>query len=410
MTLNDGTGPVRDAWVSIGIGNYWTGARSDDNGYVGIYIDTATVSANNSGQSGSRKIRVYVDPPWSSTTMARWNCESGDSKPICSALSDYTLGSAFSTTNLGTITPAKPNTTIHITQPDTGGQAGPNNYVTVVRLNGGNKEWVGWGATNSDGLVAINIETTTANASMKYQVFVSPSWQLRNNFTDKSYSNSDGLGYSWASLNNATFALGTPNLQITSLLPDAATANKWGWAGLEYVNDSLTVTSWYTSNGLNDFGMAAFTLPNSAKYRLTINPGPGRSGTSTTCYLQTDGIGLVSKIAGQCASGETTTATAMTFTLARGNVIGKIQAADGTGIAGAVIYANIDGAANEDLAVVSCSNSSGDYGLILKPGLTYKIKVFPVNKSGVTYLDNLSVPVLIAPSSGNTTLNITLAT
>ena len=100
----------------------------------------------------------------------------------------------------------------------------------------------------------------------------------------------------------------------------------------------------------------------------------------------------------------------MSFTLARGNVVGKIQSADGTGIAGAVIYANVDGATNDDAQVVSCSTSTGEYGLILKPGLTYKIKVFPVNKSGVTYRDNLDVPAFTVPSSGSSTLNITLST
>ena len=409
LTLNDGTGPVRNAWVSIGIGNYWTGARSDENGYVGIYIDTQTVTSNNTGQSGSKKIRVYVDPPWASTTMARWNCESGDSKPICSALSDYTLGSNFAQTNLGTITPAKPNTTITVTRPDSGANAGWYNYVTIYRINGANLDWVGWGATNSEGVVAINVETTTATANSKYQVHIEPGWQLRNDFTFKKYDN-NGNGYTWAQINNGTFALGTPNLQVTSLLPDAATPNKWGWAGIEYVNDSLTATSWYTSAGLNEYGKASFTLPASSKYKLTLNPGPGRYGTSTSCFLQTNASSVVSKISGQCASGETTTATAMSFTLARGNVIGKIQAADGTGIAGAVIYANIDGASNDDAQVVSCSTSTGDYGLILKPGLTYKIKVFPVNKSGITYRDNLDVPALAVPGSGSTTLNITLTT
>lgn len=409
LTLNDGTGPVRDAWVSIGIGNYWTGARSDSNGYVGIYIDTQTVSSNNSGQSGSKKVRVYVDPPWASTTMARWNCESGDSKPICSALSDYTLGSTFAQTNLGTITPAKPNTRITVTRPDTNLSAGWYNYVTIYRMDGPNLEWAGWSATNSEGVVAINIETTTATANSKYQVHLEPNWQLRNDFTFKKYDNG-GNGYSWAEINNGSFALGTPNLQVTSLLPDAATPNKWGWAGLEFVNDSLTVTSWYTSAGLNEFGKAAFTLPQSSKFKLTLNPGPGRYGTSTSCFLQTNASGVVSKINGQCASGETTTATAMNFTLARGNVIGKIQAADGTGIAGAVISANIEGATNDDAQVVSCSTSTGEYGLILKPGLTYKIKVFPVNKSGITYRDNLDVPAFTVPSSGSSTLNITLST
>ncbi len=409
LTLNDGTGPVRDAWVSIGIGNYWTGARSDENGYVGIYIDTQTVSSNNSGQSGSKKIRVYVDSPWASTTMARWNCESGDSKPICNVLSDYTLGSTFTQTDLGTITPAKPNTRITVTRPDSGLSASWYNYVTIYRINGGNLDWVGWSATNSEGVVAINVETTTATANSKYQVHLEPSWELRNDFTYKKYDNG-GVGYSWSELNNGTFSLGAPNLQVTSLLPDATTLNKWGWAGIEYVNDSLTVTSWFTSAGLNEFGKAAFTLPESRKFKLTLNPGPGRYGTSTACFLQTNASGVVSKISGQCASGETTTATAMTFTLARGNVVGKILSADGTGIAGAVIYANIDGATNDDAQVVSCSTSTGEYGLILKPGLTYKIKVFPVNKSGVTYRDNLDVPAFTVPSSGSSTLNITLST
>jgi hypothetical protein len=407
MTLNDGTAPVRNAWVSIGIGNYWTGARSDDNGYVGIYIDTQTVSSNNSGQTGSKKIRVYVDPPWASTTMARWNCESGDSKPICSSLSDYTLGSAFSQTNLGTITPAKPNTRITITRPDSGASAGWYNYVTVYRMNSGNLEWVGWSATNADGQVAINIETTTATANSKYQVFVEPEWNLRNEFTFKKYDNS-GNGYTWAQVNNGTFALGAPNLKLTALLPDAATPNKWGWAGVETVNDSLTVTSWLTSAGLNEYGRASFTLPSSSKFKVTVNPGPGRSGTSTSCFLQTDGLSNVSKIAGECAAGDSITATSMNLTLARGNVIGKIQTAAGVGIAGAVIYANIDGAANEDAQVIACSNSAGDYGLILKPGLTYKIKVYPVNKADTTYRDNLDIPVLSVPSSGSTTLNVTL--
>jgi hypothetical protein len=281
--------------------------------------------------------------------------------------------------------------------------------VTIYRINGANLDWVGWSATNSEGAVAINVETTTATANSKYQVHLEPGWQLRNDFTYKKYDN-NLVGYSWAELNNGTFALGSPNLQVTSLLPDAVTLNKWGWTGIEFVNDSLTATSWFTSAGLNEYGKASFTLPESRKFKLTLNPGPGRYGTSTSCFLQTDASGVVSKISGQCASGETTTATAMSFTLARGNVVGRIQSADGTGIAGAVIYANIDGATNDDAQVVSCSTSTGEYGLILKPGQTYKIKVFPVNKSGASYRDNLDVPALAVPNSGSTSLNITLLT
>ena len=411
LTLNDGTAPVQNAWVSIGIGNYWTGARSDENGYVGIFIDTQTVSTNNSGQTGSRKIRVYVDPPWGSSTMARWNCESGDSKPICSALGDYTLGSAFTQSDLGTITPAKPNTTITVTKPDSS-KSGWYNYVNVIRTfnSDGSRtyEWIGWNATNADGVVALNIETTTATANSKYFVHIEPNWSLRNEFTPKDYDNG-GAGYTWAQINNATFALGTPNLQITSLLPDAATPNKWGWAGIETVNDSLTVTSWLTSAGVNEYGKASFTLPSSSKFKLTLNPGPGRYGTSTSCYLQSDSSGNVTPIDEQCSSGVISGGAAMSFTLARGNIVGKIKAADGTGIAGAVIYANLVDAPDESTSVVSCSTSTGDYGLILKPGLNYNIKVFPVNKSGVTYLDSLTNPITV-PVSGSSTLNISLGT
>ena len=423
FTLNDGVKPVADAWVSVGIGNSWTSGRSDENGYVGLFIDTFTVAGGGNQYekggviyggplTGLQKIRVYVDPPWTSQTMARWNCESGDSKPICNALSDYVVGETWTARNLGTITPPLPNTQIHVVRPDTNASAGWYNYLSVFRINPAHPDWwdwAGWSGTNADGIATLNIETTTANASWKYKMYISPSWELRNSFTGKMLDN-NGAGYTFAQLNSLTFALGTPNLQVTSLLPDVATPNKWGWVGVEEVNDSLTVIGWVASDGLNDYGKASFTLPSAKKFRVTINPGPGRAGTSTSCFLQTDNSGLISKVENQCSSGETTTATAMTFTLARGNVIGKIEAADGTGIAGAVIYANLVGAVNDDNAVIGCSNSSGDYGLILKAGQNYQIKVYPINKSGTTYLDKTDLASFTVPGSGSTTVDVTLST
>ena len=410
FTLNDGAKAVANAWVSIGIGNFWTSARSDENGFVGLFIDTSTIASG--GLTGSQKIRVYVDPPWTSQNMARWNCESGDSKPVCNALSDYTIGTSWTTRDLGTITPPLPNTQIHVIRPDTNASAGWYNYLSVYRINPSNPnnwEWAGWSGTNGEGIATLNIETTTANASWNYKLYISPSWELRNTFTGKMLDN-NGAGFTFAQLNSLNFALGTPNLQITSLLPDAATPNKWGYVAVEEVNDSLTVTSWIASDGLNDYGRASFTLPSSKKFRVTIHPGPGRSGTATFCYLQTDGGGAISKITGQCDSGETTTATAMTFTLARGNVIGKITAADGTGIAGAVIYANLVSATNDDSAVIGCSNSSGDYGLILKSGQSYELKIYPINKAGTTFRDKTDLAAITVPGIGTTTVNVTLAT
>jgi hypothetical protein len=423
FTLNDGTNPVANAWVSVGIGNSWTSGRSDDNGFVGLFIDTTTVAGQNNpyqkdgvwygnALTGPQKIRVYVDPPWTSQNMARWNCESGDSKPICNALTDYVVGDTWTARNLGIITPPLPNTRIHVVRPDTNASAGWYNYLTVYRINPANPDWwdwAGWSGTNGDGIATLNIETTTANASWKYKLYISPSWDLRNSFTGKMLDN-NGAGYTFAQLNALNFALGTPNLQITSLLPDRATPNKWGGVSVQEVNDSLTAISWVGSDSLNEFGKASFTLPSSKKFKVAINPGPGRSGTTTFCYLQTNASGVIAKIDGQCAAGETTTATAMNLVLARGNVVGKVKAADGTGIAGAVIYANIVGATNEDYAVIACSNADGDYGLILKANQNYQVQVFPINKSGTTYRDKTDLAPITISDASSTTLDVVLST
>ena len=422
FTLNDGTKPVSDAWVSVGIGNSWASGRSDENGFVGLFIDTSTVAGGGNQYekdgviyggplTGPQKIRVYVDPPWTSQNMARWNCESGDSKPVCNALTDYVVGETWTARNLGTITPPLPNTQIRVIRPDTNASAGWYNYLSVYRINPAHPDWwdwAGWSGTNGDGIATLNIETTTANASWKYKLYISPAWNLRNDFTGKMLDN-NGAGYTFAQLNSLSFALGTPNLQVTSLLPDRATPNKWGWVSVEEVNDSLTTVAWVGSDGLNEYGKASFTLPSSKKFKVAMNPGPGRSGTTTFCYLQTDSGGLISKVDGQCAAGDTTTATAMTLVLARGNVVGKIKTSSGTGIVGAVIYANIVGATNEDYAVIACSNADGDYGLILKANQSYQIKVFPINKSGTTYLDKTDLAPLTITDASSTTLDVTLS-
>jgi hypothetical protein len=96
--------------------------------------------------------------------------------------------------------------------------------------------------------------------------------------------------------------------------------------------------------------------------------------------------------------------------LARGNVVGTVLAPDGTTpIAGAIVYANIVGATNEDRAVVTCTVSDGTYGFTLDPSYQWNIRVFPANSSTGPQYANKTNNSPISPQNNVTTIfNITL--
>jgi hypothetical protein len=85
-----------------------------------------------------------------------------------------------------------------------------------------------------------------------------------------------------------------------------------------------------------------------------------------------------------------------------GNVTGTVKTS-GVAVEGAIVYANIVGASNQDNAVTTTTNSLGKFGLMLDPAKgNWQISIFPINKPGATTLRNKILDALTPPAlSGN---------
>ena len=68
-------------------------------------------------------------------------------------------------------------------------------------------------------------------------------------------------------------------------------------------------------------------------------------------------------------------------------------------VEGAIVYANVVGASNQDYAVTTTTNSLGKFGLMLDPAKgNWQISIFPINKPGAVALRNKILDVLAPPS------------
>lgn len=409
FTLKNSGTSITNAWVNFSIGNWWTYAPVDQNGKVSLFVDDAAVLAANGGQSGlTLTPHIYVDP-YNSPEAVRWDCNAGSTKPICSSLTTYVTGQQWVNKALGDVQVVTSNIRIKSVRPDNNVGVRSSGYIEIFRIDHGYDEWVSWSQTDEAGFGNFYLDESNYSGA-KFKVRVVPSWELRSTFATKVWDNS-GSGYNFADLNNLSLAIAVSNLKLTVVSPSGSNPNKWGWVSLEKVDTTTSTISWVDGNTLDDFGVASFALKASTKYRITANPGSGRSGTATQCIIQTDSSTAITLVAGQCVGGSYSISTGLTLALARGNVIGSIYAEDGvTPLAGATIYANIVGATDESMAVVTCSLSDGTYGITLKEGYQWQIRVIPAN-----YVDDpikyqtkvVATPVTPNPGT-STTLNISL--
>lgn len=409
FTLMDGSAPVRNAYVNMYIGNWWAHARTDDDGKVAILVSDQEIASRNQG-IGETTFTPYISV-WLSgkeSNVISWSCKAGDSKPICDQLTNYTIGTPFGTKNLGNVPGATFNTKIKVVSPDVAKPVGRWAYVEVIRFDQGYDNWLGWGETNSEGYARFYIESSTALTNAKFKVRVIPPYEYRSLMTEKVWDNS-GNGYALSQLNNLELTLGTPNFKLAVVSPNGSTPNRWGWYSIEQWNSATSTYNWVTSSGIDYSGLAATNLQASKQYRLVAYPGGGRSGSATTCIVLTDTSTVVSLAANQCIGGTVSSGT-LTLQLARGNVVGTVLAPDGTTpIAGAIVYANIVGATNEDRAVVTCTVSDGTYGFTLDPSYQWNIRVFPANSSTGPQYANKTNNSPISPQNNVTTIfNITL--
>jgi hypothetical protein len=415
FTLKNNSVPIQNAHVSISIGGFHTWAYPDATGKVSLFVDDAVIAAQSQkyGYSSTTLTpHIYVYPYGDTNGAIEYSCNAGDAKPICSQLGSYTIGTPWADKHLGDIQVLTSNIKIKIMRPGGTESIGEYAYAEILRIDRGYDEWVAWGRTDNQGFAGFYIETGTALAGARFKIRVIPPWQYRSTYTTKVWDNSTN-GYTYDQLNNLQLALGTPNLKVSVVAPNGSTPNKWGWSYLEEVDNSNARVKWVDSTGLDEFGKTAYILEASKRYRLVAYPAGGRSGSVTSCLIQSDSTTALTFVSGGCIGGTFNTSSEMTLVLARGNVIGTVYSTDGTTpVAGAIIYANVIGATDEKMAITSCTLANGTYGITLDPNYQWEIKIFPVNKPGVALqlANKTNLAVITPPAIGeSTTLNVTLS-
>lgn len=415
FTLKIGNTPIANANVGVAAGGWWTNAQSNSEGVVSLYVDAPEIRRL-SGSNSSQRLWLWVDPPYGSSTMARWNCGSTDAKPICSQLSDVPatgdyVGKTSHNGGVWEVQGVTPNTRLKIVDPSTGNEMA-NSWVSIFATNSyGNQWWLGGGNSGIDGFVAMNIETETAftNGYNKLVLEVQPPWNQRSVLAANLYTNS-GAGYSYESLTAvADFSPATPNLKL--IVRDSNNyINRYGWVAVEEINSNGDRIKWVGGYGLNEYGEGAVFLAASKRYLITSYPGPGRGGASTQCRVTTNSATppVVSTDSANCGSRTVSNGT-LTIRLNGGNVVGTVTRADGSPVVGAAVYANIPGAATEASAVITVTDETGHYDLQLTANQSWNLKVFPI-PSATDNLEIKAYPTAItAPSSSAITADFTLA-
>ena len=410
MTLVLNGSAVPYAHVGIGIGNWWTGSQADAQGRISLFVDRAAIMAANPGLTSLTDIRVWIDPPYGNSNMVRWDCNSGDLKPVCSGIADFNPSAEYAPLDLGEVTVLGPNTKFKIVLPN-GSAAPAGSWVTLQSFVPSDSccNWIGGSNTDANGIVAFNVETATVSSSVRYKVEVNPRWEDRAIYSRKVYDN-NGAGFTIAQLNeaNRSFAIGSPNVTLTVRGSDAgATANKNGYINI-YEADPTTnnLITWFGGYGLDNLGKVALILTPNKRYRIDSFPGGGINGTRTECFVNTsnavESSTVLSVVSGLCGSATVGANNALTITLNAGNVTGTVKTS-GVVVEGAIVYANVVGANNQENAVTTTTNSLGKFGLMLDPAKgQWQISIFPINKPGAVALRNKILDVLTPPSlSGN---------
>ena len=407
MTLKLAGVPVAFANVGIGYGSWNVNAQSNKDGVVSLFVDSDAIKAANPSLTGANnKLWVWIDPPYGTSDMVRWDCQSGAAKPVCSLLADYNVSTAYNggaTIAMGDVEVLGPNTKLQVMDPATSTNVGANAWVALFSYESDHPEygqrWVGGSNTDSSGFAAFNVDTATVGINggaegpnTRYKLEINPPWNKKVTLSQKTHS-----GLTLAQIAGQQFNVGTPNAVVTVKLPGGTTDNKWGWIGIEEVNASdNSWVNWIGGFGLNDTGTAAITLSPSKRYKITANPAGGRAGTMTTCYVETSASSVLSRVAGLCgASTNAITANRLQIDLYAGNVVGTVKTPSGALVANATVYANVTGATDETFAVVTSTLDNGTFGLNLDSTKSWSIKILPFNPTGAT--ERLAVKNLASP-------------
>lgn len=381
FTLTDGTDPVQFANVGMFLNGWSVWANSDRNGRVALNLDGAEIAARTGLSTGTHNIRIVVEPPFGNSDLARWDCDSGDSRDVCFDIPDFDASdpNGYMPTNLdlGEIAFPEPNTKLRVASPDGQPLESRGSWVTIFRETPSDgcpdcRQWLAGANTDSTGWASFNLDDTSGS----FTVEVNPPQNLRGTYAPSIYS---GLTHSEL-LTNSPFALAMPNFRLKVSESDGSTAARWAWIGVEEVSGGNYY--WIAGTSADRLGKAALNLPANKAFKVTLNPQPGSNGSRTSCLFETDGNGAVSLTTGSCANFVTSSDGVWQIRLKAGNVIGKAFYQEGTdqiGIAGVLIQAT---AVGEDKQT-TVTKADGTYSFDLKPGTDWTIKAFYVPADGV---------------------------
>jgi hypothetical protein len=391
MNLKLNNTAVAFANVNVRIGNWNTSSQSNKDGRVSLFIDRAAIMAANPTLTGSANdLYVTVDPPYGTSDMVRWDCRSGDAKPVCSGMADFNVAADYATTALGDVTVLGPNTKLRVMDPSTSANVGAGSWVSLLEYKPSDPSygvrWIAGSNTDASGYAAFNVDTATVVSTIRYKLEINPPWNKKSDLSPKTHDN-NGAGLELSGINNQSFNLGTPNAFITIMAPDTTTPNRWGWIGLEEVNSSNQWVAWLGGFGLDNLGKSAVTLSANKRYRISANPSGGRAGTRTECIITTDTSTVITRVANMCNSGSVGSQNSLStlqINLNAGNVVGTVKAPSGKVVVGATVYANVTGASDEVDAVTTSTNANGVFGLNLDQSKSWTIKIYPFNASGAT--------------------------
>ena len=403
FTLKIGDTPIANANVSVGSGSWWTNAQSNEQGVVSLYIDAAAVREANPGNTGTHQLYIWIDPPYGSSTMARWSCASTENKPLCKDLPNVPATGDYvgNTDSSWVVQGVQPNTRLKIVAPGSSNDLA-NSWVSIFAMNSnGNMWWLNGGNSGNDGYVAINIETATAftNGYNKLVVEVQAPWNERTRYAAQTYTN-NSIGYTFESLTAVTnFSPALPNLKLV-IKASNASENRYGWVGIQELDGSNNVTKWVGGYGLDEYGLGSIYLAASKRYKLLAFAGGGRPGVQTSCILTTNNATPVVVTVVSCEGTNSLASTTLTLRLAGGNVVGTVLGPDGLPLVGAVVYANQPGAPSEATALITVTDESGHYDLQLTAGQQWTIKVFPLaTDTGTLPTKSLATP-FTGPNQG----------
>jgi hypothetical protein len=423
VTLKDATGTViPNGYVSVDVGNWHSGSQTDSSGVSRIFVDWNAIKTSNAIQNGPIGIHVGLHPAWGTSTSITLDCDSYNQNNNAACPDLTALNGNFPTT-AWTVTLPAPNTRLSVVETTTATTGQQNAWATLFTYapaaNGNEgyiNGYIGGSNTDSSGVAVFNVLDT----NLRYAVQVNPSW---NDTTHAQQTlTNGGLGYTYAQVNNQKFALGSPNLTLTSLDKTGNSVNRGGWVCAEYFNDTLGYSrQWISCVGFNQLGVTKMLLPDTVssnadkKYvRITFNSGDSSFGATTSCTVTVNnGVVTTSGLASTC----TLSGSSITQRLSSGNVQGLVKRADNSVVVGAIVKATVHGLTGDNQeasAVMTSTGTDGLFGLQLDSSKLWDIKIIPVHVNDSPDLASLNVQANsgaatgtgIQPPGGQLTLNL----